>query len=159
MIHISSTPIDASQVLEAVADQRCGASLLFVGTTRAETNGNLTRELEYECYEPMARQELSALETEARQRWNILQCCIHHRTGVVGVGEASIAIAVSSPHRAEAFAAGQWLIDQIKCRVPIWKKDIGNDGCEAWQHPQTGSTIGSGRLVGRLGHTADELPK
>jgi molybdopterin synthase catalytic subunit len=92
---------------------------------------------------------MAGLEAEARRRWTIVQCCIQHRTGVVGVGEASIAIAVSSPHRAEAFAAGQWLIDQIKNSIPIWKKDIAPDGCETWRHPPTDSVEIFGNPVER----------
>ncbi len=137
MIQITSSPIATEHVLRAVGDPRCGASVLFLGTTRAETDGQPTETLEYECYEPMARQILSELEAEARRRWPIEQCWVVHRVGAVGIGEASVAIAVSSPHRADAFAAGQWLIDSVKQRVPIWKKEISPDGREQWQHPQS----------------------
>ncbi len=136
MIEITNQPIDVDLVLSSVRDERCGASLLFLGTTRSITNGKQTVSLEYECYEGMARQMLGQLAAEAQQRWSILKCAIVHRVGPVDVGESSIAIAVSSPHRADAFAAGQWLIDSIKDSVPIWKKELWGDGNEQWQHPQ-----------------------
>lgn len=135
MNEITPHPIDLNQTLNSTQDPRCGASVLFVGTTRAETGERQTETLEYECYEAMARQVLAELETEARRRWPIEHCCIVHRIGLVPVGEASIAIAVSSPHRTDAFAAGQWLIDTIKLRAPIWKKEISPDGHAQWQHP------------------------
>jgi len=137
MIKISPDPIDTNAVLSSVSHPNCGASVLFVGSTRAYTDGQLTQSLEYECYELMALHKLAELVEEARRRWPIERCSIVHRVGIVDVGQASIAIAVSSAHRAEAFAAGQWLIDTIKTQVPIWKKELGIDGRDQWLHPVT----------------------
>lgn len=136
MIEITPNPIDTEKLLKLVSNPECGASVLFLGTTRGVTAGRITVRLTYECYEPMARRVLTELETEARQRWPIQGCAIVHRVGDVGVTESSVAVAVSTPHRADAFAAGQWLIDEIKVRAPIWKKEIGADGQEFWQHPE-----------------------
>jgi molybdopterin synthase catalytic subunit len=135
MIEITTNPIDTDRLLQEVSNPGCGASVLFLGTTRGVTAGQITVRLTYECYEPMARRVLAELESEARQRWPIQGCAIVHRVGDVGVAEASVAVAVSTPHRADAFAAGQWLIDEIKVRAPIWKKEIGVNGQEIWQHP------------------------
>lgn len=135
MIQITSEPIDLAQVVACVRDNRCGATVLFSGSTRAVTDGQSTQTLHYECYESMARRALAELETVATRRWPIHQCCIVHRVGMVEVGETSVAIAVSSPHRADAFAAAQWLIDSVKNQVPIWKKEVFTDGSEQWQHP------------------------
>src|SRR6476660_9370051 len=110
MISLTEKPIDAAQVLAQVASREAGAVVLFLGTTREFTAGRRTASLEYECYAAMAEKKLAELEAEARRRWPLVGCTIVHRLGHLELGEASIAIAVSSPHRADAFAAGQWLI-------------------------------------------------
>src|SRR4029453_5046191 len=122
MISLTTTPIDPAAVLPAVASNNAGAVVLFLGTTRELTRGRQTVSLDYECYPEMAEKKLAELEAEARRRWPLVGCEIVHRLGHLKLGEASIAIAVSSPHRADAFAAGQWLIDKIKKVVPIWKR-------------------------------------
>jgi molybdopterin synthase catalytic subunit len=83
----------------------------------------------------MAERELAALESEARERWGLHECLIVHRLGLVPIGEASVAILVASPHRQAAFAAGEWLIDTLKQRVPIWKQEHWADGSREWVHP------------------------
>jgi molybdopterin synthase catalytic subunit len=110
--------------------------VLFLGTTRELTGGRQTVTLDYECYEEMAQRKLAELEDQARQRWPILHCAIVHRLGRVDVGEASVAVAVSSAHRQPAFEAGQWLIDTLKVVVPIWKCEHWADGTTEWVHPQ-----------------------
>jgi molybdopterin synthase catalytic subunit len=135
MISLTQEPIDSSAVLAQVASHDAGAVVLFLGTTREFTHGRRTASLDYECYPQMAEQKLAELEAEARGRWPITGCIITHRLGHLGLGEASIAIAVSSPHRAAAFAAGQWLIDTIKEVVPIWKCENWADGTSEWVHP------------------------
>ena len=135
MISLTSSVIDSAVVLASVASNDAGAVVLFLGTTREFTQGRRTVSLDYECYPEMAERKLAELEAEARRRWPIIGCAIVHRLGHLELGEASIAIAVSSPHRADAFAAGQWLIDTIKQVVPIWKQENWADGTSEWVHP------------------------
>ena len=138
MIQITREPIDSSTVLAAVSDPDCGANLLFLGTTRRLTGDVETLELNYECYEGMAEKELQKLCDEAIERWDLRGLNVVHRIGTVPVGEASLAVAVSSPHRVAAFEAAQWLIDTLKQVVPIWKQEVTrNDGSD-WVHPESG---------------------
>ena len=135
MIQLTDNPIDTQAVLAAVATPAAGAVVLFLGTTREFTHGRQTTSLDYEAYRPMAEKTLSDLANEARRRWAIEKLCIVHRLGHVPLGEASVAVAVSTPHRVAAFEAGQWLIDRLKEVVPIWKKEHWADGQSAWVHP------------------------
>lgn len=136
MIELTHEPIDSSAVLAAVASTRAGAVVLFLGTTRAWTDGRETATLDYECYPEMAGRALSDLDRQARERWPLEEVAIVHRLGRVDPGEASVAIAVSSPHREQAFEAGKWLIDTLKECVPIWKKENWADGSVEWVHPE-----------------------
>jgi molybdopterin synthase catalytic subunit len=140
MIKIIDNMIDTSAVIAHVQSSAAGAVVLFLGTTREITNGRQTVALDYECYPEMAKRKLAELEAEARQRWPILDCAIVHRIGRVELGEASVAIAVSSAHRQPAFEAGQWLIDTLKEVVPIWKCEHWADGTTQWIHPGTGAS-------------------
>jgi molybdopterin synthase catalytic subunit len=135
MIKIVHEAIDVTEVLESVASPHAGAVVLFLGTTREFTEDRRTASLEYECYDDMAEAKLAELEAEARSRWPLAGCTIVHRVGHLALGEASVAIAVSSPHRQEAFEAGRWLIDTLKQVVPIWKKENWDDGTSQWVHP------------------------
>jgi molybdopterin synthase catalytic subunit len=135
MIRLTSEPIDSSQLLADIQSDSAGAVLLFLGTTRDSTDGRATASLDYECYPEMASAKLAELESEARRRWPLAGCQIVHRFGHLEIGEASVAIAVSSPHRDAAFAAGQWLIDTLKQVVPIWKRENWADGSSQWVHP------------------------
>ena len=121
--------------MSSVASNDAGAVVLFLGTTRQFTHGRRTESLDYECYPEMAEKKLAELESQARQRWPLTGCAVVHRLGHLEVGEASIAIAVSSPHRQVAFEAGKWLIDTIKEIVPIWKRENWADGTSEWVHP------------------------
>jgi molybdopterin synthase catalytic subunit len=135
MIALTHEPLDPTRLLAQVSSPAAGAVVLFLGTTRELTAGRRTASLDYECYPQLAEKKLAELEAEARRRWPIVECAIVHRLGHLELGEASIAIAVSSPHRADAFAAGQWLIDTIKEVVPIWKRENWADGTQEWVHP------------------------
>lgn len=136
MIQVTHDPIDNAAVLDQVASNRAGAVVLFLGTTREITGERRTDSLDYECYGDMAQKKMAELETEARERWPIIGCAIVHRVGHhLDPGEASVAIAVSSPHRADAFDAGKWLIDKLKEVVPIWKRENWADGTSQWVHP------------------------
>lgn len=135
MIQLTHDPIDTSAVLSEVQSPLAGAAVLFVGTTREVTAGRHTERLEYECYREMAEKKLAELAESAQKRWPLCGCAIVHRLGPVEVGQASVAVAVSSAHRHDAFAAGQWLIDTLKQVVPIWKEEHYVDGSREWVHP------------------------
>jgi len=135
MVTITSDPIDVAGVLDGVRSTRAGAVVLFLGTAREFTGPRRTESLQYECYAEMAEKQLAELEAEAGRRWPLTGCTLVHRVGPVPLGEASVAVAVSSPHREEAFAAGKWLIDTLKRVVPIWKKENWADGTSEWVHP------------------------
>ena len=139
MIQITQSPIDSSSVIQSVSDSNAGATLLFLGTTREFTGDKQTTSLEYECYEEMAMAKMNELRTKAMKRWPLTGCTIIHRIGNVAIGETSVAIAVSSPHRADGFTAGRWLIDTLKEVVPIWKKELWSDGTSEWVHPDKSS--------------------
>ena len=135
MIELTEQVIDSAALLHRVSSPEAGAVVLFLGTTREWTEGRQTVALDYECYREMAEHKLAQLEEAARQRWEITDCTLIHRLGRVAVGEASVAIAVSAPHRNDAFEAGRWLIDTLKTEVPIWKKENWVDGSSQWVHP------------------------
>jgi molybdopterin synthase catalytic subunit len=135
MVDIVAHEIDTEALLRRVTSPAAGAVVLFLGTTREFTGGKQTASLDYECYPDMARQKLESLESEARARWPLVECAIVHRVGHVPLGEASVAVVVSTPHRRAAFEAGQWLIDTLKEVVPIWKKENWTDGTSEWVHP------------------------
>jgi molybdopterin synthase catalytic subunit len=127
--------IDAGRLLAAVASAEAGANVLFLGTTRGLTDGVATRSLDYEAHEPMAMASLRRLRDEAIARFELTACAIVHRLGAVPVGQASVGLATSAPHRRAAFAAAEWLMERIKQEVPIWKCEEGADGAREWQHP------------------------
>ena len=135
MVDLVTQPIDTNAVLGHVSSPEAGAVVLFLGTTRQFTAGRETMSLDYECYADMARAKLAELEAEARRRWQLVECAIVHRVGHLKIGEASVAVAVSTAHRQAAFEAGQWLIDTLKQVVPIWKQENWNDGTTQWVHP------------------------
>lgn len=135
MIELTKYPIDTSKILAAVASPDAGATVLFLGTTRRTTDHLTTELLTYTAYEPMARAQMAQLEVEARRRWPLQHCVLVHRLGEVAIGEASVAVAVSSGHRRAAFEAASWLIDILKETVPVWKREHWNTGRAAWVHP------------------------
>ncbi|MFD2329842.1 molybdenum cofactor biosynthesis protein MoaE [Cohnella sp. GCM10020058] len=134
---ISSAALSASDVLSLVHHPDHGAALLFAGTTRGLTGDQRTVTLDYEAYEPMALAALRQIGDEIGERWPGTLCAIHHRIGPVGIGETSVLIAVSSPHRAAAYEASRYAIERLKQTVPIWKREVYEDGSE-WKGHQTG---------------------
>ncbi|MBL9122853.1 MAG: molybdenum cofactor biosynthesis protein MoaE [Planctomycetaceae bacterium] len=136
MIELTREPIDTTALLQRIQSPAAGAVLLFLGTVREFTAGRQTARLEYEAYETMARSKMAELADAAVERWNLVGCAIVHRLGTLELGEASVAVAVSSAHRAASFAAGQWLIDTLKDVVPVWKREIWSDGSTEWVHPE-----------------------
>ena len=133
--------LSASTAVKLVTDPAAGGIDLFLGTTRSETHadGRQLIALDYEAYEEMVLTQLHDLARRAREKWPICRQAILHRTGRVELGEASVLIAVSTPHRAEAFAACRWLIDTLKAEVAIWKKEVWSDGTGTWVHPGSSS--------------------
>ncbi len=134
MIAITEKAIDTNEVLRSVGSGQAGASVLFVGCTRQFTLGKETVELNYECYHEMAVKKLTELRSLAEKQWPIVRCSIVHRIGRVPIGEASVAVAVSTPHRAASFEAAEWLIDTLKKEVPVWKQESFADGQNEWIH-------------------------
>jgi molybdopterin synthase catalytic subunit/molybdopterin converting factor small subunit len=124
-----------SLLLDAVVDQvrsdQAGAIATFIGTTRVESRGRTVLHLDYEAYEEMAEQVMSEIATELKARYELCEIAIHHRTGRVEIGDASVVIAVSAPHRHDALAACKDAIDALKERVPLWKKEV-YEGGEEW---------------------------
>ncbi len=135
MIQLQYEAIDAAGLMNQVIRKDCGAVVLFLGTVREITHGQKTQALTYEAYPAMAEAELVKIESAARARWPIGELMIVHRLGKLELMECSVAIAVSTPHRVDAFAAAQWIMEQIKVMVPIWKMDHHTDGPSVWIHP------------------------
>jgi len=136
MVELTHHTIDSAALLSRVTSPRAGAVVLFLGTVRELTHGRQTESLDYECYPEMAEKKLAELEAEARRRWPVIECALVHRLGHMQPAEASVAVAVSTPHRRDAFEAGQWLIDTLKQVVPIWKRENWSDGTQEWVHPR-----------------------
>jgi molybdopterin synthase catalytic subunit len=137
MISLTSDPIDYHALTESVRSTQSGAVVLFLGTVREMTDGRRTVALDYEAYPQMAEAKLKELETIARSRWPIDRVAIVHRLGRLELGDISVAVAVSCPHRKQAFEAGQFLIDELKVSVPIWKQENWDDGSKEWVDPTT----------------------
>ncbi len=126
-VRITDLPITADAHAWVTADSD-GAVVRFEGVVRDNGNGKATDHLEYEAYEPMAKRVLMSIAEQAAQQWNTGDVAIWHRVGRLEVGEISVLITVASPHRAEAFSACRYVIDQVKEVAPIWKKEVGPDG-------------------------------
>lgn len=130
-VGLTRQPIDAAALVASVNDPRGGAVMLFCGTVREHSRDRHVQFLEYEAHEALAEREMRRIAEEAARRWPVLHLTAVHRLGHLNVGETSVAIAVSAPHRADAFAAARFVIDTLKQTVPIWKKEVWGDG-EEW---------------------------
>jgi molybdopterin synthase catalytic subunit len=128
---LTTEPIDVSAVSRRVVPPECGATVTLDGYTREWTKGRRTLHLVYEAYPPMAISEMKLLGQQAHEKFEIAHIGIVHRTGRLDIGETSVVIAVSAPHRRAAFAACEWAIKELKRTVPIWKKEFFEDG-EVW---------------------------
>ena len=138
MTRLTRDPIDYHALTEAVRSPHCGAVALFLGTVRDLTGDQVTAFLDYDAYPPMAEAKLAEVEAAVRRRWPVGEVAMVHRLGRLGVGEVSVAVAVSAPHRAAAFEACRFAIDTLKELVPIWKKENAPDGRAGWVHPDAG---------------------
>ena len=138
MIQLTREPIDYQQLTESVRRPGCGAVVTFLGTVRDLTGDRVTVALDYESYPGMAEKKMAEIEADTRSRWPFGDIAMIHRLGRLEVGEISVAVAVSCPHRAQAFEACRHAIDRLKELVPIWKKENWADGRTEWVHPSTG---------------------
>lgn len=141
MYRIVEGPIDELQLEEAVRTDADGAVIVFRGVARRYSRGKDVIHLEYEAYPEMAEKVLAEIGNEIKAKWPVSGVAIVHRTGKLEIGQASVAIAVSAPHRGEAFAAAQYAIDRLKQVAPIWKKEVWSDGSQwiGWEHEQHAS--------------------
>jgi molybdopterin synthase catalytic subunit len=128
---LSGEPIDPASVIREVSDERAGGIATFIGTTRVHSRGRTVDHLEYDAYEGMAEKVMAELAENLKRTYDICEVAITHRVGRVGIGELSVVIAVSAPHRADALAACKEAIDRLKETVPLWKKEV-YEGGEAW---------------------------
>jgi molybdopterin synthase catalytic subunit len=135
MIRLTTEAIDYFTLTEQVRRPGCGAVVTFLGTVRDLTHGRTTVALDYEAYPGMAEKKLAEIEAETRSRWPVGEIVLVHRLGRLDVGEVSVAVAVSCPHRGQAFEACRYAIDRLKEIVPIWKKENWADGTTEWVHP------------------------
>jgi MoaE-MoaD fusion protein len=128
---LSDEPLSLDRVVDEVRSDQAGAIATFTGTTRISSRGRTVVHLDYEAYEGMAEQVMAEIGDSLRSRYELTEIAIHHRVGRVSIGEVSVVIAVSAPHRADALAACKDAIDELKERVPLWKKEV-YEGGEEW---------------------------
>ena len=131
LIAITTAPLDTAALVRALDTSGIGAVVTFIGLVRDHNLGRRVLHLEYEAYEALARRGLDLIVTEASAEWPAVRLAIHHRVGRMEIGEASVAIAAASPHRADAFAASRYAIERIKQIVPIWKHEYFEGG-DVW---------------------------
>ncbi|CAB3981281.1 molybdopterin synthase catalytic subunit-like [Paramuricea clavata] len=139
-IKITENAISIEETSSLVGSPSAGATSIFVGTTRDSFKGKRVIKLEYEAYVPMAEKELAKICRDIRKKWNVVKIAIIHRIGLVPISEASVVIAISSVHRKDSLEAVQYCIDTLKATVPIWKKEVYDDGHSAWKENSECST-------------------
>jgi len=136
MIVITKNKLDTEAIIRSVDDAGAGAVNVFIGTVRNKTSNKSVTRLEYETYDAMAIKEIQKIIDQAKLRWPIIKIAVHHRKGILNIGDAAVVIAVSTPHRKESFETCQFVIDSLKQTVPIWKKEVFKDGAVwASSHP------------------------
>ncbi len=131
LVRVTEDVLDPAEATAAVASPRAGAINLFLGVVRDNNLGRNVDHLVYEAYPSMAEKVMREIAGEAKTRFGLEDCAVLHRTGRLAIGETSLLVAISSGHRAESFHAGHWMVDEIKKRVPVWKKEVWSDG-ESW---------------------------
>ena len=131
MVRLQSEPIHADALIARARTDADGAVALFLGTVRDHNVGRRVLHLEYQAYAPMAEREMATIEAEARRRFPVSDMALIHRTGRLEIGEISVAVAVATAHRHDAFEACRYVIDELKKRVPIWKKEFFEGG-DVW---------------------------
>ncbi len=143
MKRLTREPLSVDALIREVAGPERGGTCVFLGTVRNGSEEGGVTAIEYSAYEPMADAELERILGEVRERWPTARAALRHRLGRVPAGEASIAIAAAAPHRAEAFAACRHVIEEVKRRLPIWKKEYRVDGTASWVDP-SGKAVAHG---------------
>jgi len=133
-------PIDVGALLSRVQDAGVGAIATFLGTVREHNDGRAVSGIDYEAYEPMATRELGGVVAEALAQWPSVRCAVEHRVGTLGVGDVSVAIACAHARRAPAMDAMRFVIESLKLRVPIWKREHYVDGTREWVDPTSAAT-------------------
>lgn len=134
------SPIDAGALLEAVSGSTLGGTVLFSGTVRAGPDDGPVVAIEYSAYDEMAESEFANVVAEVAERWPNTTVALRHRLGRIPVGESSIVIVAAAPHRAEAFEVCRYVIDEVKVRVPIWKREFLDDGDPRWRSNEPTTT-------------------
>ena len=142
MTHLTRAPIAIDQLVAEVSAPECGGTCLFLGTVRNGPEESGVAAIEYTAYDDMADAELQRIVADALQRWPSARIALRHRLGHVAVGEPSIAIVTAAPHRAQAFEACRYVIEEVKRRLPVWKKELRADGTEVWVDPAGRPTAG-----------------
>jgi len=133
---LADAPFDAAALRTRLLDQRAGAFAAFEGWVRDHNDGRSVQGLHYEAYAELAAREGEAIMAEAHRRFAIVDAACVHRTGELSIGELAVWVGVSAAHRDAAFAACRWIIDEVKTRVPIWKRERYAEGDTGWLHPQ-----------------------
>ena len=142
-------PLDPRALLDEVAQHRNGATVLFVGTVREMNDGEAVSGLDYSAYAGMAESELASIVREAAERWATNDIVVEHRTGSLQLGEASVVIAVAHPHRGEAYEASRYIIEELKKRLPVWKREHYVDGRAEWVNQTAGMGHGTSDMGAR----------
>ena len=135
MFKITSEEIELGDVIRAVEAADAGAIVHFLGVVRNNTEGREVSYLEYEAYPPMAEKKMAEIGQEIQEKWGLDRVAMIHRVGRLEIGEVSVAVAVASPHRKEAFEACHYAMNRLKQIVPIWKREVWVDGEEEWVKP------------------------
>ncbi len=135
MAHLTRSPIALEALLAEVSSPECGGTCAFLGTVRDGPEEHGVTAIEYSAYEEMVEGELGRIVAEVRERWSGARVAVRHRLGRIPAGDASIAIVTAAPHRAQAFEACRYVIEEVKRRVPVWKKELRADGSAVWVDP------------------------
>ena len=148
-MRLTADPIDLEPLMKAALRPDRGGLAIFVGTVRDHHAGRTVRELEYSAYHPMAEAKLADIVAEAESRWSVT-VVLRHRLGLLAIGETAVAVVVAGGHRDEAFAACRHVIEELKRRVPIWKRERYTDGSEAWVDPTAPGGVASMGTAGSV---------
>jgi len=135
MTYLAHEPLSLERLVAEVSSPTCGGTCVFLGTVRNGPAEDGVTAIEYSAYEAMVEAEFGRLLADARGRWPDARIAVRHRLGTIPAGDASIAIAAAAPHRAQAFEACRFVIEEVKRRIPVWKKELRADGSEVWVDP------------------------